>query len=459
MPSFGSATLSLVFLVAGYVAARCLSSPNKATTLHTTDRIRFVTTYPAVVFTHAFNLVALYQALVTLFSTSSPTDRAVIDRICPYPQHLDPDRVSWNLHTVGSLAIFAVGAYIRLQAYGGLGRNFTFQLAAPDRLVTTGVYQYLQHPSYTGMVLVLLGYLSLLVNRLDTPIACWIPDEILAPLRQWGVVLALADAALTISLLGVRIRDEERMLKEKFGREWEEWHARTARRVLTPKMGLIKRTLKLTTYTGLASVGAFFLYTRNARFEPMIATDPIFSHPFYRQFNPEKNPTTHDLCIRRVPLREINPSLLEKKGKLVEAFCAGVWSGWGYAFQRAYLSRKYESPETATHLWSPEQLASSSYEVGTLITDHFEVVEKTAERIVVRCGDSPRRREVRASDGLFEISAVVKPEDGVAEFGLKSCFYQGLGKAAGEPMPPHIVWLHQQYTKLLAETALGRVRR
>ncbi|KAL4754418.1 hypothetical protein BDW72DRAFT_166821 [Aspergillus terricola var. indicus] len=224
-------------------------------------------------------------------------------------------------------------------------------------------------------------------------------------------------------------------------------------------MGLITRTLKLGTYTGLASLGAFFAYTRNDRFVDMPPTDPIFSHPLYAKFNPSKNPTTHDLCIRRVPLSEINPSLLEKKGKLVEAFCAGVWSGWGYAYQRSYLSRKYEAADTASHLWTNEQLASSTYDVGTLITDHFEVVEKTNDRIVVRCGDSPRRQGVRASDGLFEISAVVKPEEGVAEFGLKSCFYQGLGKAEGTPMPPHITWLHQQYTKLLAETALYKVRR
>ncbi|KAL3479376.1 hypothetical protein BJX99DRAFT_78140 [Aspergillus californicus] len=223
-------------------------------------------------------------------------------------------------------------------------------------------------------------------------------------------------------------------------------------------MGLITRTLKLTTYTGLASVGAFFVYTRNDHFEPMTATDPIFNHPLYHRFNPEKNPSTHDLCIRRVPLSDINPSLLEKKGKLVEAFCAGVWSGWGYAFQRAYLSRKYESPETSSHLWSKEQLSNSTYDVGTLITDHFEVVDKTSESIIVRCGDSPSRQGVRASDGLFEISAVVKPE-GVAEFGLKSCLYQGLGKAESQPMPPHVVWLHQQYAKLWAETALRKVRR
>ncbi|KAB8238224.1 uncharacterized protein BDW43DRAFT_154296 [Aspergillus alliaceus] len=224
-------------------------------------------------------------------------------------------------------------------------------------------------------------------------------------------------------------------------------------------MGFIKGFLKLTTYGGLATAGTFFYTTRNAVFVPMTPADPIFQSAAYRKQNPSQNPTTHDLCVRKVPLSEINPSLLEKKGKLAEAFCAGVWSGWGYAFQRAYLARKYQGSETASHLWERSELKASTYDVGTLITDHFEVIEKTPERIVVRCGDSPRTQGVRDSDGLFEISAVVKPEEGVAEFALKSCFFQGLGKAENAPMPTHIDWLHKQYTKLLAETAIRNVLR
>lgn len=87
------------------------------------------------------------------------------------------------------------------------------------------------------------------------------------------------------------------------------------------------------------------------------------------------------------------------------------------------------------------------------------MVDKTPERIVVRCGDSPLKRDVRPSDGLFEIGATINKEEGVAEFTLKSVFYQGLGKAEKEPMPPHIVWLHQQYTKLWMETAVTNTTR
>jgi len=67
---------------------------------------------------------------------------------------------------------------------------------------------------------------------------------------------------------------------------------------------------------------------------PIASDDPIFSSAAYLRNNPNKNPQTKDLCVRRVPLAKIKPQLLEKEGegKLVEAFCAGVWGGLGMLF-------------------------------------------------------------------------------------------------------------------------------
>ena len=192
--------------------------------------------------------------------------------------------------------------------------------------------------------------------------------------------------------------------------------------------------------------------------------------------------------MRRVPLSQIKPELLEKDGKLAEAFCAGVWSGLGtssiqyiymhharesladshvstgFAYQRRFLEKKYRSdPITADHLWDTKDLQTSTYEVGTKITDHFEVVSKTPESIIVRCGDSPRVTDVRESDGLFEMSAEIRKDEGVAVLGLKSIFYNGLaqpdqtGKPGSGPMSNWIQWLHQQYDKVLMETALKNI--
>ena len=67
------------------------------------------------------------------------------------------------------------------------------------------------------------------------------------------------------------------------------------------------------------------------------------------------------------------------------------------------------------------------------------------------------KQDVRDSDGLFELSAVVKKDEGIAEFGMKSVFFQGFGKAVGAPMSAPVEFLHRQYTKLLMETAIQNV--
>ncbi|KAJ7468657.1 hypothetical protein FB451DRAFT_1256894 [Mycena latifolia] len=202
---------------------------------------------------------------------------------------------------------------------------------------------------------------------------------------------------------------------------------------------------KFVAYTSLAGAvgfGSFLVLTRKTRFVPAL--------------NPHANaPSLHDLCVRRVPLKDIKPELLKEEGKLVEAFCAGVWSGFGYDIQRRYLERKYRSPETATQLWDPAALAASSYPVGTQITDHFEVISHTPSSIAVRCGDSPRNAGVRASDGVFEMSAVVNEQEGVAEFGLKSVFFTGQGPSDAK-LPSHIAYAHRLYAKLWMESALRK---
>jgi hypothetical protein len=48
------------------------------------------------------------------------------------------------------------------------------------------------------------------------------------------------------------------------------------------------------------------------------------------------------------------------------------------------------------------------------MTDHFEVIEHTPQRIVVRCGDSPLKTGLRPMDGLFEMSVKVNKEEGAA---------------------------------------------
>lgn len=224
-------------------------------------------------------------------------------------------------------------------------------------------------------------------------------------------------------------------------------------------MGIISKAIGITGWSALAGAGTYVAMTRKNRILPIPASDYIFNTTHYARYNPNNAPVTQDICLREVPLSQIKPEYLEKEGQLTEKFCAGVWSGLGFAYQRSYLEKKYRGEETKGHLWDKKDLEASSYEVGTCITDHFEVVSKTPESVMVRCGDSPRRKDTRESDGLFEMTADVKKEQGVVEFGLKSVFFNGLNghKSDACPMPSHIQWLHQQYDKILMESAIRNV--
>lgn len=133
----------------------------------------------------------------------------------------------------------------------------------------------------------------------------------------------------------------------------------------------------------------------------------------------------------------------------------------GYEIQRRYLLRKWHSPETAAQLWTREQLAAAPYDKGTHLTDHFEVLERTPTEVVIRCGDSPRHQAGRNSDGLFVIGAEVDRQNGVANFSLKSCFFNTARKIDGTagPMPQWMEILHQWYARIWMVSALSRVTR
>ncbi len=111
------------------------------------------------------------------------------------------------LRWAGVLA-YAAGFLAMHRAEAHLGRLFSVQVALQrgHRLVTDGPYRLLRHPRYAGILLFLAG-LSLLY-------------------RSWP---ALAGVAVVLLVLLWRIRDEEALMREQFGAEWDEYARRTSR--------------------------------------------------------------------------------------------------------------------------------------------------------------------------------------------------------------------------------------
>lgn len=84
----------------------------------------------------------------------------------------------------------------------------------------------MQHPSYLANCAVIITN-ALLFERPDGVMGCWLKKEWVESRNVW---IALGWSALAaLGFLVLRVRDEERMLRRVFGREWEEWHGRTAR--------------------------------------------------------------------------------------------------------------------------------------------------------------------------------------------------------------------------------------
>lgn len=141
-------------------------------------------------------------------------------------------------------------------------------------------------------------------------------------------------------------------------------------------MPILRSLAKITVGSALVSGLGWTLYTRNSHFVPISASSPSVSNdPLFKRRNPANNPLiVIDHLERRVPLSQLKTN---DKAELTREFCAGVWSGLGFAVQRKYLENKYRALEGRKEmLWDVDELEKSDYKLGTKIADHFEVVDR-----------------------------------------------------------------------------------
>jgi protein-S-isoprenylcysteine O-methyltransferase Ste14 len=106
------------------------------------------------------------------------------------------------------LVLFALGFSGMHWAEASLDRQFSVYVTLQDdhKLVTDGLYRYLRHPRYLGIIVFTTG-ISLVF-------------------RSWLALLLVA--ALTLVLLW-RIRDEEALMHQEFGKDWEAYSQRSWR--------------------------------------------------------------------------------------------------------------------------------------------------------------------------------------------------------------------------------------
>jgi protein-S-isoprenylcysteine O-methyltransferase Ste14 len=110
---------------------------------------------------------------------------------------------------VAGLVLIVACIALRAWSILTLGRFFQYaiQIQSGHTVVTSGPYRFVRHPSYTGIILGVAGY----------ALAC-------------GDVWSLAAAAVLTALgLAVRIRAEERQLRDSLGADYDEFAAHRKR--------------------------------------------------------------------------------------------------------------------------------------------------------------------------------------------------------------------------------------
>lgn len=116
---------------------------------------------------------------------------------------IDHDTIRW----LGVIA-FAIGGSLRLWPVFALGRRFSGLVAIQPghALVTTGIYRFIRHPSYLGLLLTAFG---------------------------WGLAfragVGLLLAAIMIPVLIARMNSEERLLESQFGEQYDDYRSCTSR--------------------------------------------------------------------------------------------------------------------------------------------------------------------------------------------------------------------------------------
>jgi len=140
----------------------------------------------------AFLGLWLVPLLYALTGFPAPLDRPFIPAIA----------VLGILVLCGALLLF-------YRSHADLGKNWSISLQIRDehRLVTSGIYRYIRHPMYTSFFLLAVAQVLLLPN--------WFAG--LAGLVGVGILYTF------------RVRQEERMMLERFGADYRAYMAQTAR--------------------------------------------------------------------------------------------------------------------------------------------------------------------------------------------------------------------------------------
>ncbi|KAF8153192.1 hypothetical protein B0H34DRAFT_662466 [Crassisporium funariophilum] len=179
---------------------------------------------------YAYWVHALIEITIILAATRAPDSALAEQALAFLLPNKSPNNICLSPITFIAMIFMVWGGAIRYLCYREMGRHFTFQVALLEnhKLVTSGPYSYVRHPGYTGGVLSYIGMVTWYTAQ-----GSWLREsEIYKSLLAW-VLIGPLTLVIFLPLVAIfrRTPTEDKILKDNFGKQWEEWARRVPARL------------------------------------------------------------------------------------------------------------------------------------------------------------------------------------------------------------------------------------
>ena len=165
-------------------------------------------------------MIELCIILAGTTKSESIWSKQVTTLLLPNGQH--PDCIRLTPTTAFAMILVVLSTAIRHWCFRVMGRHFTFHvtLLKDHKLITTGPYNIVRHPAYTGVIFLIIG-----LSIWYTAPGSWLRESMIYQMKIYWMLLApvILSIFLSLSCVSHRMSEEDAILKRGFGKEWDEW--------------------------------------------------------------------------------------------------------------------------------------------------------------------------------------------------------------------------------------------